>query len=110
MCAQRQSKQPIRNILHIVAVEGNQIDYWLARFPRANHTGVDIDPQRVPRLPLDAKLQANGENLPFRDLEFDLAIGIATFHHFQNPLAGMLDCLRVGRTLAFIEPLQTPRG
>ena len=69
---------------------------------------MDVDGQRLARLPLDRKVLADGECLPFADQEFDLVLGTHAFHHFKNPRMGMLECLRVGRTLAFMEPLTSP--
>jgi ubiquinone/menaquinone biosynthesis C-methylase UbiE len=105
--AQSKTGYPIRSILHIGVGEGNRLDYWLTRFVQARHIGVDIEMERVESLPQSFKIQASGESLPFRNSEFDLVIGISTFHHFQNPRVGMLECLRVGRTLVVMEPLKT---
>jgi ubiquinone/menaquinone biosynthesis C-methylase UbiE len=100
-------RRPAR-ILHIGIGEGGRMDFWLTRFPESEHTGVDIDAHRLPNLSLDRKVLADGEHLPFADQKFDLVLGTHTFHHFANPRIGMLECLRVGRNLVFLEPLTSP--
>jgi SAM-dependent methyltransferase len=40
---------------------------------------------------------AIAENLPFRDKSFDAAMAFATVHHWQDPIAGLLEMRRVTR-------------
>jgi SAM-dependent methyltransferase len=40
---------------------------------------------------------ATAESLPFKDQSFDAAMAFATVHHWQDPLAGILEMRRVAR-------------
>jgi SAM-dependent methyltransferase len=40
---------------------------------------------------------AAAESLPFEDQSFDAAMAIATVHHWQDPIAGLLEMRRVAR-------------
>ena len=40
---------------------------------------------------------ATAENLPFDDQSFDAAMAFATVHHWQDPIAGLLEMRRVAR-------------
>ena len=40
---------------------------------------------------------ATAESLPFRDQSFDAAMAVATVHHWQDPIAGLLEMRRVAR-------------
>lgn len=40
---------------------------------------------------------ARAEQLPFADRSFDAAMAIATVHHWQDPIAGLLEMRRVAR-------------
>lgn len=97
-----------RNVLHIGVGAGDRIAPWKERFPIKSQTGLDLDLPSVLQLPLPRRIWGTGESLPFRDSTFDLVLGVHTFHHFNDPIRGMEECLRVGRTLAIIEPLESP--
>ncbi|NJL44096.1 MAG: methyltransferase domain-containing protein [Nitrosarchaeum sp.] len=43
--------------------------------------------------------RAYGEHLPFPDASFDVVTCITALHNFQNPLAGLHEMRRVGKTL-----------
>lgn len=40
---------------------------------------------------------ASAESLPFEDKSFDAAMAFATVHHWQDPIAGLLEMRRVAR-------------
>jgi SAM-dependent methyltransferase len=40
---------------------------------------------------------ASAESLPFEDRSFDAAMAFATVHHWQDPIAGLLEMRRVAR-------------
>src|SRR4029078_7732196 len=40
---------------------------------------------------------ASAESLPFEDEAFDAAMAFATVHHWQDPIAGLLEMRRVSR-------------
>src|SRR6476660_10217180 len=40
---------------------------------------------------------ATAENLPFEDQSFDAAMAFSTIHHWQDPIAGLLEMRRVAR-------------
>src|SRR3954452_14166476 len=40
---------------------------------------------------------ASAERLPFEDQAFDAAMAFATVHHWQDPIAGVLEMRRVAR-------------
>jgi SAM-dependent methyltransferase len=42
-------------------------------------------------------LAATAESLPFEDQSFDAAMAFATVHHWQDPIAGLLEMRRVAR-------------
>jgi SAM-dependent methyltransferase len=42
-------------------------------------------------------LTATAESLPFEDMSFDAAMAFATVHHWQDPIAGLLEMRRVAR-------------
>lgn len=42
-------------------------------------------------------LAAAAESLPFEDQSFDAAMAVATVHHWQDPIAGLLEMRRVAR-------------
>ena len=42
-------------------------------------------------------LAATAERLPFEDQAFDAAMAVATVHHWQDPMAGLLEMQRVAR-------------
>jgi SAM-dependent methyltransferase len=42
-------------------------------------------------------IDATAESLPFDDQSFDAAMAFATIHHWQNPVAGLLEMRRVAR-------------
>jgi SAM-dependent methyltransferase len=53
---------------------------------------------RSQRLPEAAQcLVGSAENLPFDDQSFDAAMAFATVHHWQDPIAGLLEMRRVAR-------------
>jgi ubiquinone/menaquinone biosynthesis C-methylase UbiE len=43
------------------------------------------------------RVAASAESLPFDDQSFDVAMAVATIHHWQDPIAGLLEMRRVGR-------------
>jgi SAM-dependent methyltransferase len=40
---------------------------------------------------------ASAESLPFEDQSFDVVMAVATIHHWNDPIAGLLEMRRVGR-------------
>ena len=42
-------------------------------------------------------MAATAESLPFEDRSFDAAMAFATVHHWQDPIAGLLEMRRVAR-------------
>jgi SAM-dependent methyltransferase len=42
-------------------------------------------------------VDATAESLPFEDQSFDAAMAFATIHHWQDPIAGLLEMRRVAR-------------
>jgi SAM-dependent methyltransferase len=44
-----------------------------------------------------ACVAATAESLPFEDQSFDAAMAFATIHHWQDPIAGLLEMRRVAR-------------
>ena len=42
-------------------------------------------------------LAGSAENLPFDDQSFDAAMAVCTVHHWQDPIAGLLEMRRVAR-------------
>src|SRR5438477_11861562 len=42
-------------------------------------------------------VDASAESLPFEDQSFDAAMAFATVHHWQGPIAGLLEMRRVAR-------------
>jgi SAM-dependent methyltransferase len=60
-----------------------------------------VEPSAVMRAqrPADAArcIAATAENLPFDDQSFDAAMAFATIHHWQDPVAGLLEMRRVAR-------------
>ncbi len=45
---------------------------------------------------------ATSENLPFKEQSFDAAMAFATVHHWQDPIAGLLEMRRVARRLVVL--------
>jgi SAM-dependent methyltransferase len=60
-----------------------------------------VEPSAVMRAqrPADAArcVAATAESLPFKDQSFDAAMAFATVHHWQDPIAGVLEMRRVAR-------------
>ncbi len=60
-----------------------------------------VEPSAVMRAqrPADAApcIAAAAESLPFEDQSFDAAMAFATVHHWQDPIAGLLEMRRVAR-------------
>lgn len=49
------------------------------------------------------------EHLPFPDRSFDVAMAVLTVHHWSDPVAGLLEMVRVAdrQVVLFFEPLRT---
>jgi SAM-dependent methyltransferase len=60
-----------------------------------------VEPSALMRAqrPADAApcIAAAAESLPFEDQSFDAAMAFATIHHWQDPIAGLLEMQRVAR-------------
>jgi SAM-dependent methyltransferase len=60
-----------------------------------------VEPSALMRTqrPADAAhcIAASAESLPFEDQSFDAAMAFATIHHWQDPIAGLLEMQRVAR-------------
>jgi SAM-dependent methyltransferase len=60
-----------------------------------------VEPSAVMRAqrPADAApcVAATAEGLPFEDQSFDAAMAFSTIHHWRDPIAGLLEMLRVAR-------------
>lgn len=107
MIGQSIPAEEICRVLDVGAGSGLRHEYWQYRYPNSEHVVLDINFADLRQNPLEKRVLANGELLPFRDQQFDLVIGFATFHHFSSPSNGMLECIRVGKALAFLEPLDS---
>jgi SAM-dependent methyltransferase len=53
---------------------------------------------------------ASAESLPFEDKSFDAAMAFATVHHWQDPIAGLLEMRRVARRVVVFTCETTERG
>jgi ubiquinone/menaquinone biosynthesis C-methylase UbiE len=60
-----------------------------------------VEPSAVMRAQRPARaarcVAASAERLPFEDQAFDAAMAFATVHHWQDPIAGVLEMRRVAR-------------
>jgi len=88
-----------------------------ALFPWISGKGVDIGSglrtigPDIVRVDIDKKVKpdvcASGDNLPFKDGEFDFLIAIHAFEHFSEPVKTMKEWLRVikvGGTIGIVHP------
>jgi SAM-dependent methyltransferase len=55
-------------------------------------------------------LAATAESLPFEDQSFDAAMAFATVHHWQDPIAGLLEMRRVARRVVVFTCETTDRS
>jgi SAM-dependent methyltransferase len=55
-------------------------------------------------------LAAAAESLPFEDQSFDAAMAFATVHHWQDPIAGLLEMRRVARRVVVFTCETTDRS
>ena len=55
-------------------------------------------------------LAATAESLPFEDQSFDAAMAFATVHHWQDPIAGLLEMRRVARRVVVLTCDTTDRS
>jgi SAM-dependent methyltransferase len=53
---------------------------------------------------------ASAESLPFEDKSFDAAMAFATVHHWQDPIAGLLEMRRVARRVVVFTCETTERS
>src|ERR687883_403041 len=53
---------------------------------------------------------ASAESLPFEDQSFDAAMAFATVHHWQDPIAGLLEMRRVARRVVVFTCETTDRS
>jgi ubiquinone/menaquinone biosynthesis C-methylase UbiE len=53
---------------------------------------------------------ASAESLPFEDKSFDAAMAFATVHHWQDPIAGLLEMRRVARGGWWCSRARRPSG
>ncbi len=53
---------------------------------------------------------ASAESLPFEDKSFDAAMAFATVHHWQDPIAGLLEMRRVARRVVVFTCETTDRS
>jgi SAM-dependent methyltransferase len=53
---------------------------------------------------------ATAESLPFEDQSFDAAMAFATVHHWQDPIAGLLEMRRVARRVVVFTCENTDRS
>jgi SAM-dependent methyltransferase len=53
---------------------------------------------------------ASAESLPFEDKSFDAAMAFATVHHWQDPIAGLLEMPRVARRVVVFTCETTERS
>jgi SAM-dependent methyltransferase len=55
-------------------------------------------------------VDAIAESLPFKDRSFDAAMAFATIHHWQDPIAGLLEMRRVARRVVVLTHDTTAAG
>ncbi len=55
-------------------------------------------------------VNATAESLPFADQSFDAAMAFATIHHWQDPIAGLLEMRRVARRVVVFTHDTTAAG
>jgi ubiquinone/menaquinone biosynthesis C-methylase UbiE len=56
-------------------------------------------------------LAGSAESLPFDDQSFDAAMAVCTLHHWQDPVAGLLEMRRVARrVVVFLFDTSDPSG
>jgi SAM-dependent methyltransferase len=55
-------------------------------------------------------VDATAESLPFEDQSFDAAMAFATIHHWQDPIAGLLEMRRVARRVVVFTHDTTAAG
>jgi SAM-dependent methyltransferase len=82
-----------RTVLNVGAGTGN--------YEPPDREVIAVEPSAVMRAQRPAGaapcLAATAEHLPFADGSFDAAMAFATLHHWQDPLAGLLEMKRVAR-------------
>ena len=73
-----------------------------------------VEPSAVMRAQRPANaapcLAGTAESLPFEDQSFDAAMAFATVHHWQDPIAGLLEMRRVARRIVVVTCDTTERS
>jgi SAM-dependent methyltransferase len=73
-----------------------------------------VEPSAVMRAQRPANaapcVAATAESLPFEDQSFDTAMAFATVHHWQDPIAGLLEMRRVARRVVVFTCETTDRS
>jgi SAM-dependent methyltransferase len=73
-----------------------------------------VEPSAVMRVQRPAGaarcVAASAESLPFEDKSFDAAMAFATVHHWQDPIAGLLEMRRVARRVVVFTCETTDRS
>ena len=77
--------------------------YYFSKF--CDVTGLDYSKYMLRMNPLEKLIQANAENLPFKDDAFDVVFSSALLHHVENPKEILEEYKRVSKKfVVIIEP------
>jgi len=106
----------IKNLLDIKFKFNSVLDYGCGtgslypflkqKFNGAKYTGIDISPDMLKvakeSYPDGKFIEADGENLPFKNKTFDLVIVRGALHHLPNPEKGLKEISRVLKPKGFL--------
>lgn len=96
----------INSVLDIGTGTSVPIHVFADTFPEINYCTVDIvDIRKRTDLPF---MVYNGKNLPFENMEFDVALLNETLHHCEEPETVLKEALRVARSVYLIEHFPLP--
>ena len=89
-------------IAKLIGENGNVCLVWNEETNEYDCVGKVFDP--VVPIPRDRYVQADAQELPFADNEFDLAVATELLEHVENPVAALREVSRVAKWAIFTTP------
>ena len=96
----------VESVLDVGTGTSIPIHVFAANFPEINYYTIDIaDIRKKTDLPF---ILYNGKNLPFKNLEFDVAVLNETLHHCKEPEPVLTEAARTAKSVYLIEHFPKP--